>query len=89
MDVETSHVFHAHAQFPGLDPQLNLAHPESLTTRALPNRQALTPGPPRRGTLMPPTERSPAELTLVRAVEDLLTVAPIELALTETMGVLL
>ena len=40
-------------------------------------------------TLMPPTEPSPAELTLVRAVEDLLTVAPIELALTETMGVLL
>ena len=35
----------------------------------------------------------PAELTLARhlarAVEDLLTVAPIELALTETMGVLL
>src|SRR5262249_3608325 len=37
--------------------------------------------------LMPPTEPSPAELTLVRAVEDLLTVAPIELALTETMGI--
>ncbi len=40
-----------------------------------------------------PTERSPAELMLARhlarAVEDLLTVAPIELALTETMGVLL
>lgn len=34
---------------------------------------------------------APAELTLARhlarAVEDLLTVAPIELALTETMGV--
>jgi hypothetical protein len=39
--------------------------------------------------LMPPTERSPAELTLVRAVEDLLAVAPIELALTKTMGLLL
>jgi hypothetical protein len=38
---------------------------------------------------MPPTERSPAELTLACAVEDLLTIAPIELALTETMGVLL
>ena len=42
---------------------------------------------------MPPAERSPAELTLAwhlaRAVEDLLTVAPIELALTETMGALL
>jgi hypothetical protein len=36
------------------------------------------------------TERSPAELTLARhlacAVEDLLTVAPIELAVTESMG---
>jgi hypothetical protein len=36
-------------------------------------------------TLLPPTERSLAELTpsrhLARAVEDLLTVAPIELAL--------
>jgi hypothetical protein len=42
---------------------------------------------------MPPTERSPAELTLARhlarAMEDLLTVTPIELALTETIGVLL
>jgi hypothetical protein len=42
---------------------------------------------------LPPTRRSPAELTLarhlVRAVEDLLTVAPIELTVTETMGVLL
>ena len=38
---------------------------------------------------LPPTERSPVELMLVRAMEDLLTVAPIELALTETMGVLL
>src|ERR1017187_2081746 len=39
---------------------------------------------------MPPPKRSPAEFTLAwhlaRAVEDLLTVAPIELALTETMG---
>jgi hypothetical protein len=39
---------------------------------------------------MPPTGRSLAEFTLARhlarAVEDLLTVAPIELALTETMG---
>jgi len=26
---------------------------------------------------MPPTERSPAELTLARAVEDLLAVAPL------------
>ena len=44
-------------------------------------------------TLLPATERSPAELTLARhlarAVEDLLTVAPVGLALTETMGVLL
>jgi hypothetical protein len=31
----------------------------------------------------------PSTLTLVRAVEDLLTVAPVELALTETMGGLL
>lgn len=48
---------------------------------------------PRKDTHMPPTERSPAELTLARhlarAVDDLLTVVPSELFLTDTIGVLL